>query len=443
MFCSVVIGGTLQLRLARAQSVAPAEPTPAAEPQQVREQGPSARDDRPAPAIPEPAAEPDLAQEEEPGLGLGGEDPELSSKKGKKRRKKGPHAGNALGELRLRGRVLAQADLMRSRPARGADLKNSLDLELDSARISFEYQSPLQWLTAVAEFELAGKPDIKDAYIQARGDNLAARAGQFKLPVGIIDQESPWTLPTVRRGLIHDLLTDWLDVGGRRPGLMLSARAHTWLHPRLILGAFQGSVVSNTDWDVIGERELDRIERASMKAQSLVIRAQIEPGPLTVGAWSELRAASPSFMRTKHYLSAGIDAKFDQLLSNGGIRVWLDAQTGGSWYEHSRKTVDTDPAIYWSGRLLAAYRLGGLEDEEPYVEGFGLFGALDPDLDTSRDLVWESALGVSAGYYRRARLTLQAEARNAATNFPNTTGGYLAFLGVERYSLTLQAGVAF
>jgi hypothetical protein len=79
-------------------------------------------------------------------------------------------------------------------------------------------------------------------------------------------------------------------------------------------------------------------------------------------------------------------------------------------------------------------------DEAPYVEPFGYFGMLDPDTEVTTDMAFEGAVGVNAGYWRRARLTLQAEINKVQRNFPET---YLAGVDPNRTGLLLQAGVAW
>ncbi len=361
----------------------------------------------------------------------------------KKKKKHEQEQNTALGHFVFKGRVLALAELARSRPATFKPMESSLGIEVDSARVGVEYEAPIRWLSAVAELELTGRPELKDGFVQARGRHFWARAGQFKLPVSVFELESPWTLPTVHRGLIHDLLTEWLDLGDRRPGMLFGYRGRGGLRPRLSLGAFQAAEVTNSAWDVEGDRDLELVERPTLKSQSIVGRAQLEVGPVEIGAWSQLRAAAPAFGRNKYYLAGGADAALDRLLPGGGVRLWLDVIAGSSWYEHNSKPLDLDPAIFGTARALFAYRLGGTVDDAPYVEAFGFFGLFEPDFDVSRDTLWEASVGVAAGYWRRARVTLQAEGRDHASRFPRATGGYYSSIDLERWSLLLQAGMAF
>jgi hypothetical protein len=233
-------------------------------------------------------------------------------------------------------------------------------------------------------------------------------------------------------------LTDWLDVGGRRPGLMLGWRGRGGLRPRFMVGAFQGSILSNNPSN--GDRDTDLLEKRSLEAQSYVARAQFEPADILLGAWYEHRIGSSDLTHTKHYFTAGVDASIDRVLGTGGVRAWLEATTGASWYEHVQKAPDDKDAVFVEARALVGYRFGGTVDEAAYLEPFGFFGVLEPDTDVRRDMAWEAAVGVNAGFWRRARLTLQGEMNRAQRNFPDS---YLVGAEPDRMGLLLQAGVAW
>lgn len=376
----------------------------------------------------------------------GENDPE--KKKGKKEKNR-DHASvrTAAGRLQIKGRVLTLAELRNQerQVINGAVLSmeptTSLDLSIASARIGLEYEAPVRWLTAVAELELRGKPSLKDGYAQARGEHFFVRAGQFKLPVSAIETESTWTLPLVRRGFVHDLLTDWLDVGGRRPGVLVGVRGKGGLRPRFVVGAFQGAALSALPSR--GERDTDPIQERSMDAQSLVARAQFEPADIQIGAWYQYRVGSKTTGAFTHYFTAGLDAVVDHVLSGGGIRAWVEGTVGSSWYEHRDKPADEKDAAFVSGRALAGYRFGGTVDDAPYVEPFGFVGVLEPDTDVRSDLAVEGAVGVAAGFWRRARVTLEGQLVSVQRNFPNGTNGYLPDEDPDHQSLLLQAGVAW
>lgn len=313
---------------------------------------------------------------------------------------------------------------------------NSLDLSLESARIAVEYRSPLRWLSAELELELAGKPKVKDAYLLA-GKRFFVQAGQFKVPSPAMELESPWDLPLARRGLMHDLLTDWLDVAGRRPGVALGYRGRGKLKPRLTLGAFQGTTLESL---APGERDVVLIDHAALDAQTYAARAEMSMFGVKLGGWFEQRVGSKSAGEFEHYTTLGLDATLDATFSNGGLRAWLDGSAGQSWYVHDAKPDQEKEPLFVLGRALVAYRFGGLALGDPYLEPFGFFGLLDPDTEVVSDFGSEVALGVSAGFWDRARLTLQAERTSGQRNFPSD---YLDGQDPDRSSLLLMAGARF
>ncbi|HKY39820.1 MAG TPA: hypothetical protein VJN18_27975 [Polyangiaceae bacterium] len=347
------------------------------------------------------------------------------------------------GSLQLKGRVFALSELAQRTetvvgPSGGLVTRDvtSLDLSLGSARFAVEYRSPLRWLSMDLELEIAGRPELKDAYILA-GKRFFARAGQFKIPTAALELESPWTLPLARRGLIHDLLTEWLDVAGRRPGLALGYRGKGGLKPKLTLGAFQGATLSEV---VPGDRDVALIDEASMDAQSLAARAELKLALVHVGAWYEHRVGSKVPREFSHFPTFGLDVTLDHTFGGGGVRVWLDAGGGKSLYVNDDKPDAGEDPLYVVGRALVGYRFGGVALGDPYLEPFGFFALLDPDTEVVADFATEAALGVNAGYWDRGRVTLQAEMTNGQRNFPT---GFLDNQQPDRLSLLLQAGARF
>jgi hypothetical protein len=267
---------------------------------------------------------------------------------------------------------------------------------------------------------------------------LFVKVGQFKVPAAAIEIASPWTIPQVRRGLVHDLMTDWMDVGGRAPGLAVGYHEKSGLRPRLTLGVFQGSTLKEA---LPGDRDVRLIDHASLHAQTWAARAEIAPlGGLTLGAWYEQRVSSLAINQFRHYATFGADVTIDKSFEHGGVRAWLDGGGGQSPYLHGEKPGDGGPAWFAFGRALVAYRFGGVETEQLYVEPFGFCGAMDPDAEVVSDTVAEAGLGVAAGLWDRGRVTLQGEIANGRRNFPS---GLLAGQNPDHKSLMLQAGARF
>jgi hypothetical protein len=351
--------------------------------------------------------------------------------------------GSIGGSLQIKGRVFALSELSHRRETVVSDSggledrdRNALDLSLASARLGVEYHSPLRWLSLELELEMAGKPEVKDAYVLA-GKRFFAKAGQFKVPTSALALESPWTLPIVRRGFAHDLLSDWLDIGGRRPGFAVGYRGKGGLKPRITLGAFQGTKLSEV---VPGDRDVELIDEAALDAQSIALRAELSVLGVDIGAWYEHRAGGPVVAEFEHYETFGLDATVDQTFENGGLRLWIDGTLGESFYVADDKPGSDSTPLFGMARALVGYRFGGVALGDPYLEPFGHFALLDPDLEVVSDFATEAALGINAGFWDRGRLTLQAERTSGARNFP---AGFLDNQDPDHLSLLLQAGARF
>ncbi|MFZ5896596.1 MAG: hypothetical protein ACOY0T_36410 [Myxococcota bacterium] len=383
--------------------------------------------------------------------------PEPKGKKKKKKKKpddgaNGKRKKNAVvspaGHVEIKGRVVARSEMRAQRATIvGLDgrsesgLIKSHDLSVATARLSLHYESPAPWLTGVVEFELAGKPDLKDGYVQAKLDGFGFRAGQFKMPSSPQESVSPSALPTVHRGFTSQLLTDWLDVGGRRPGFMASYHPPSQgIRPGLSLGAFQSSTVVEV---LPGDRDTDRISFKSLSSQSLIARAQLETPVMAAGIWYEHRLGSPRVNEARRYSTAGADVTWDAGDHAGGLRAWLSGVVGESWYRHTAVATLRDTAVFATGRLLVGYRLFGTERDMFYLEPFGFCGVFDPDLKLNRDLALETAVGLNVGLWRRTRFTLQLESVVADTYFPKGSQGFLGGEDPRRESLYAQVMLVF
>jgi hypothetical protein len=346
-------------------------------------------------------------------------------------------------DLRLKGRVFALAELSH-RHERVVTLesglverdRDALDLSLQSARFGVDYRSPLRWLSAEVELEVAGKVRAKDAFVKA-GQTFFVKAGQFKVPAAALEVASPWTLPQARRGLVHDLMTDWMDIAGRAPGVAVGYHEKGGLKTRVTLGVFQGSSLKAV---LPGDRDVRLIDHASLEAQTYAARAEIAPFGVQLGAWYEQRVSSTAVNQFRHFATFGADATLDRSFERGGVRLWLDGGGGQSPYQHSDKLDADKPAWFAFGRALAAYRFGGVAQGDPYLEPFGFLAVMDPDSEVVRDLTTEAALGIAAGFWDRARVTLQGEYSNGQRNFPE---GLLDAQSPDHTSVLLQAGARF
>lgn len=415
-----------------------------------------------APALEEPRAAPEAAPDAPVALEAAPappEDAEDAPRKKKKRKHRKPTDDDAepapaegtekkrdkanKHELRIKGRIFALAELSHRRE-RVVTVesglvdrdRDALDFSLQSARFGVDYHAPVRWLSAELELEIAGNVEAKDAFVKA-GETFFVKAGRFKVPAAAMEVASPWTLPQVRRGLVHNLMTDWMDVAGRAPGVAFGYHDKSGLKPRLTLGVFQGSTLKS----VLGaDRDVRLIDHASLHAQTYAARAEISPLGVALGAWYEQRVGSLSIGQFRHYATFGLDATVDRSFEHGGVRAWVDGGGGQSPYLHADKPGRDRPAWFAFGRAQLAYRFGGVTQNDPYLEPFGFFAVMDPDTEVVSDMVTEAAVGLTAGLWDRARVTLQGELTNGQRNFPN---GFLGGQTPDHSSLLLQAGARF
>jgi hypothetical protein len=337
-------------------------------------------------------------------------------------KKKGKDKGH---KLEFKGRIIARAQLTSRRlQLVGSDLKlqdrklQSLDLSVPSARFGFHYDTHIPGVSASASVEFLDKPKLKDGFVQAKHEGFAVRVGQFKLPGSPFETASRLSLPSAGRGFIHDILTDRLEIGGRRPGVAgfakLKLPGESAL--KLSLGAFQGSYLKD---EAIRDRSLLSLQ--AMGAQTAVGRAELILPVLQVGVTGNYRVGTNRLFHpgdeTEHFWSGGVDAALDAWVGGGGLRIWADANLGESWFVADKRTASGKP-IYAAVRGMAAFRAGGRERGDVYIEPYVLVGGLDPDAKVAHDLAFEAAAGVAAGFWERGHLTLQGGLMRTQRNFP-------------------------
>ncbi|HEV8548390.1 MAG TPA: hypothetical protein VGQ57_05160 [Polyangiaceae bacterium] len=314
---------------------------------------------------------------------------------------------------------------------------DSFDVSIPSARVGLYYHAPLRWLTANVEAELTKKPELKDAWLKARFRYLTAKAGQFKMPFSNIESESIWDLPVAQRGLLHTALVKDLQVAGRRPGVTLEARGHGKIRPSLVVGGFQGSVLTDDDPD---KRKVELLSEQGMSSQSWVARAELRVDDFVFGAEYEDRLGTPALLVTKYYQTGGLDMTLDTELGRVGLRIWVEGILGQSWLENWYKPPDGRDATFAFARVISAVRLLGRHRGELYVEPYGMFGLLDPDRDVTQDLASAEVLGVNVGAWKIVRVGLEGELERVERNFPQT---YYLGSNPDRAALVLQAGAQF
>ena len=297
---------------------------------------------------------------------------------------------------------------------------------LESARVGAKYRTDDLLLDIDAELE--GRVRLKDAYVRLDTGfyDTSIQAGQFKAPFAALKLESSWTLPTADRGLLDELLIDRLQLGGRRPGAQVEWKGKNTWRPRFEAGVWRGT-------DQEGEPRAD--ETSEVIGETAGARASLRPGAYELGLSGAWRAAQPlPGMEFERFWAAGADLTID---TDSGFRSWLEAGTGSSWADEN--PGDDDHAIFGYGRTVVAWRLGGASTGAPYVEAFGAAGALDPGVEVRDDMVWETAVGLNAGRWKRWRGQLQLANSRASRNTPVNLMGSEP---TESRAVLLQLGVS-
>lgn len=317
-------------------------------------------------------------------------------------------------KLELGGRVLA----------RGATTKSDGEPDwlgrstIDSARARADYRA--HGLHAQLSVELAGKPRLKNAFIQVRVydamPKLDVRAGQFKMPFSQIELESRLALPMADRGLLHTVLVNRLQVAGRSVGAMMSLALKHAGDARLDAGVFQAFDDAGNSLEVSAR---DRF------GQDAVVRISAEPvHGVAVGASGQARVGAlnidvPLIIRRGY--AGEVDATVEASTGPGTVRAWLEGMVGTSWISGRLMPcsgMKSCKAAFVEARSIAAYRLGGRARRDRYVELYGLAGAMDPDRDATNDRVLEVSGGLTYGAWDLWRVQAEAEAWRFGDNAP-------------------------
>jgi hypothetical protein len=347
------------------------------------------------------------------------------------------------GWLDFKGRVIAHARLA-ARP----DVAPSehLDLLVPSARFGVRALATPR-LSLEIEVDVAGKPEMKDAYAQYRSKRWRLRAGHFKMPSLVITRASPWSLPLARRGTVNEVLVDYLLVAGRRPGVLAAWRGGGWLDPTLIVGAFQGSTWEpKADGDPAAAQRFETkpIEELGLRSAKPIVRFTMSPAGIELGAFAEWRPFPVGGGPLAYQWTVGLDATVDKEYAGHALRAWVEATAGSSWSDAN--WLDDDLTSFAAGRGLVAWRRGGLVLGERYVEPYVGANLLDPDTEIPDDLLIELVAGVNVGLWRRARVGVELSMLDTGPGIPP----YRAYVKPSSPSpvrahraAILQAGVVF
>lgn len=290
-------------------------------------------------------------------------------------------------------------------------------LSIPSARLEVTY-SWKKRLKAVVEYDFTdGLEGLKDAYawLDIAG-GFSLRAGQFKVPLSLVELESATKLPLVRRGLLRDVLDDGLGLTGRGLGAQLEWKC---------TGCERALKLRAGVWQMGADEKV-----AVVNGLGLV--------PGVRGTWEVLDSLElgASALGTSSQWTAGLDAKHSLPIGQGELRTWAEVLVG-----RTNQLAGSDGPLLMA-RAVTAWRIGGGRKGALYVEPFVMLSALDTNLQLEEDRLWEVGGGLNFGQRNRWRLQVQVESRRAEASVPAAVQSLDKSL-TERRAALLQMEVSF
>lgn len=290
-------------------------------------------------------------------------------------------------------------------------------LSIPSARLEVTY-SWKKRLKAVVEYDFTdGLEGLKDAYawLDIAG-GFSLRAGQFKVPLSLVELESATKLPLVRRGLLRDVLDDGLGLTGRGLGAQLEWKC---------TGCERALKLRAGVWQMGADEKV-----AVVNGLGLV--------PGVRGTWEVLDSLElgASALGTSSQWTAGLDAKHSLPIGQGELRTWAEVLVGRT----NQLAGSAGPLLM--ARAVTAWRIGGGRKGALYVEPFVMLSALDTNLQLEEDRLWEVGGGLNFGQRNRWRLQVQVESRRAEASVPAAVQSLDKSL-TERRAALLQMEVSF
>ncbi|WP_084610591.1 porin [Archangium violaceum] len=333
-----------------------------------------------------------------------------------------PPAGESEGSLKLPSafgtvEVGGRFSIREAVDAKGADAWAG-KLSIPAARLEVTY-SWKKTLRAVVEFDIAdGLSGLKDAYAWLNiSGGFAIRAGQFKVPLSLVELESTTRLPLVRRGLLRDVLNDGLGQTGRSLGAQLEWKC---------TGCTRALKLRAGVWQLGGD-------------EKVAVQNGLGLTPGFRGTWEvldSLELGASALGSSSSQWTAGFDVRHALPLGPTELRTWAEVLVG-----RTTQLVGSDGPLLM-GRALTAWRIGGSKKGALYVEPFVMVSALDTHLQLQDDRLWELGGGLNFGQRNRWRFQAQVESRRAEASVPAAVQSLDNSLA-ERRAVMLQMEVSF
>jgi hypothetical protein len=303
------------------------------------------------------------------------------------------------------------------------------ELSLDSARLAASYR----WkdrMRVKLSLEAAGKVAVRDAFVALdAGGGARVSAGRFKLPITALERASAWTLPTIDRGAVAEVLEDGVGLTGRRDGVGVTWRPSGY--------AARLEVVASQSVATSGEDPARPLEDGAGVAAAVRGAVAVTPG-VTVGAGASNREVN-FVAGVGRYWAGALDLEVDLAARGLGLRVWGDLVVGQSHL--GADTID-EATTFVAAQLVAGWRLGGADKGKRYVEPYVLGAILNPELGDGRDDLTDVTVGVAAGRWKRWRGHAQLSVVNVKAERPAGLAGFGADVD-DRVAATVQLGAVF
>jgi hypothetical protein len=332
--------------------------------------------------------------------------------------------------VQIGGRVVAREQLASEN---GDPWTSKLGLEDARLEVTYAHGKRVEF-----EIEIGATADafsLKNAFADVRlTKDFRLRAGRFRMPFSAHALTSSWKLPTVDRGLLNDVLDDGMGVTGRRNGAQVRWEADGDHKPSVALAMFQGMTGGGSNKGLLVDDQ---------GAVDVVLRGEVDalPDRLQLGVSGSSRVALKNAIDGRsRYWAAGLDAQLEAPVAGGTARAWADAVVGTTHLDATPMT--TKVPMFTAGRLVAAWRCGGAEDGERFVEPYLTGAVTDVNLDNADDLMLEVGAGANVGRWDEWRAQLQVDYRAIGELVPAAIDGGISAPD-DRLAITLQLGAAF
>lgn len=263
---------------------------------------------------------------------------------------------------------------------------------------------------------LCEEADLSDVFLDFRPfEGFDLRAGQAKTPYGLFETVSAWRLPSVRRGLVSEIVTDRLGFGGRRFGARARARARGLpTKPSLELGTYV-DLGGQSDEDVAS-----RIGVRPFKGAALELAGYLRAHASSDGDHGAASTLGFAYDRKRSFVLVDVTLGRARLLRIDGVETGRDS-------------------TFVAGRLLfaRAFPLGGKGEQalpgawqwrDAEVEPYIAIDGLDPNIRDTDDRGGSFRAGVNLYYLRAFRISGELERRVGQVGFVSPRETLLSLL---------------